>query len=44
MGHAGQVKVLADYTWDTVTDRFRDVYTQTRRRSLSQQHTYAGAF
>jgi glycosyltransferase involved in cell wall biosynthesis len=35
MGQVGQRKVLAEYTWDTVTDRFRDVYVQTCQRYLS---------
>jgi glycosyltransferase involved in cell wall biosynthesis len=39
MGKTGQRKVLAEYTWDAVTDRFRDVYAQTYQRYRSQQHT-----
>lgn len=35
MGRIGQSKVLAEYTWDTVTDRFRDVYVQACQRYLS---------
>jgi len=30
MGDAGQRKVMAAYTWDVVTDRFRAVYVQAR--------------
>ena len=35
MGQTGQRKVLETYTWDTVADRFRDVYAQTRQRHPS---------
>lgn len=32
MGQAGQRKVLAEYTWDVVADKFREVYSWTIER------------
>jgi glycosyltransferase involved in cell wall biosynthesis len=35
-GQAGREKTLANYTWDVVTERLRNVYTQAIARSINQ--------
>jgi glycosyltransferase involved in cell wall biosynthesis len=36
LGQAGLEKTLANYTWDIVTERLRQVYTQIATRSINQ--------
>lgn len=46
MGQAGRKKVLGNYTWDIVTDRFRTLYEEVvarhRKRAVSDARQQAG--
>ena len=37
MGAAGRRKVLQDHTWDSVSDRVRDVYVKVTSRRLTER-------